>query len=95
MLNLKLRTGEYADVPSTLYYKTKDDNVSLDIYGLNRGESVNPGAEYSAFSWTKLDETKLNSLYKSSVNPDNRQFWPIWQVFIDGSNGKLVNDYGY
>ena len=95
MLNLKNRTGDYAQVPSTLYYKTKSDNVSLQIYGLNRGETVNPGVEYSAFSWTKLEDTKLNSLYKSSVNPDNRQYWPIWQVFIDGSNGKLVNDYGY
>ncbi|MGO4821404.1 MULTISPECIES: RagB/SusD family nutrient uptake outer membrane protein [unclassified Flavobacterium] len=95
MQNLKNRTGEYAQVPSTLYYKTKPDNVSLEIYGLNRGENVNPGVEYSAFAWTKLEDTKVNSLYRSSVNPDNKQFWPIWQVFIDGSNGKLVNDYGY
>ncbi|WP_339920524.1 RagB/SusD family nutrient uptake outer membrane protein [uncultured Flavobacterium sp.] len=95
MQNLKNRAGEYAQVPSTLYYKTKSDNVSLQIYGLNRGEIVNPGVEYSAFAWTKLEDTKVNSLYKSAVNPDNRQYWPIWQVFIDGSNGKLVNDYGY
>lgn len=98
MKSLADRTGRYADVPATLYYKYKADNVSLDIYGLNRGETTNPGADYTQFAWTwtgATAETKINTLYKSGVNPDNRQFWPIWQVFIDGSNGKLTNDYGY
>lgn len=98
MANLSQRAGEYATVPTTLYYKFKADNVSLDIYGLNRGETANPGADYTSFAWTwtgAAADTKINSLYKAGVNPDNRQFWPIWQVFIDGSNGKIVNDYGY
>ncbi|GGK10459.1 starch-binding protein [Yeosuana aromativorans] len=95
MEDLKNRTGDYADVPTTLYYKYEADNETLDIYGLNRGENVDPGVEYSAKSWDALDDTMINSLYKSGVNPDDRQFWPIWQVFIDGSNGKLVNDYNY
>ena len=98
MAALSTRTGEYADVPSTLYYRFKADNVSLDIYGLNRGESTNPGIAYTAVTWTwtgTAADAKINSLYKPGVNPDNRQFWPIWQVFIDGSNGQLKNDYGY
>ncbi|MCV2484155.1 RagB/SusD family nutrient uptake outer membrane protein [Flavobacterium sp. SH_e] len=98
MKNLADRTGAYADVPATLYYKYQSDNVSLDIYGLNRGETTNPGADYTQFAWTwtgAASETKINTLYKPGVNPDNRQFWPIWQVFLDGSNGKLTNDYGY
>jgi len=95
MTNLRDHTGDYATVPTTLYFKYKTDNVSLDIYGLNRGETTNPGAPYTSFSWNSLVDTKINSLYKLGVDPDNRQFWPIWQVFIDGSNGKLVNDYGY
>lgn len=98
MKNLADRTGAYADVPATLYYKYQSDNVSLDIYGLNRGETTNPGADYTQFAWTwtgTTAETKINTLYKPGVNPDNRQFWPIWQVFLDGSNGKLSNDYGY
>jgi hypothetical protein len=98
MLRLQARTGEYETVPTSLYFKYKTDGVSLDIFGLNRGETT-PGAGYSAaFAWNlngSSDTAKLNSLYKDGVNPDNRQFWPIWQVFIDGSNGKLVNDYGY
>ena len=95
MLNLQNRTGEYANVPRTLYYKYEDDNETLDIYGLNRGETVDPGSEYSAFTWDPIFDDMINSLYKEGVNPDERQFWPIWQVFIDGSNGKLVNDYNY
>lgn len=95
MTNLKNRTGEYADVPATLYYKYKADNETLEVYGLNRGENQDPGSEYSAFSWTTLEDNKINSIYKAGINPDDRQFWPIWQVFIDGSNGQLVNDYGY
>lgn len=95
MTNLQARTGEYADVPSTLYYKTAADNVSLDIYGLNRGEITNPGAEYTAKTWLKLEPLKISTLYDATINPDTRQFWPIWQVFISGSNGQLVNDYGY
>lgn len=95
MLDLQNRTGEYADVPSTLYYKYEDDNETLTIYGLNRGENQDPGMEYSAFTWNPIFDEMINSIYKAGVNPDDRQFWPIWQVFIDGSNGKLVNDYGY
>ena len=95
MKDLQQHTGDYATVPSTLYYKYKADNVTLDIYGLNRGENVNPGPAYSAMTWVALDDAKINSLYKAGMNPDNRQFWPIWQVFIDGSNGKLKNDYDY
>lgn len=92
MTNLQARTGEYADVPSTLYYKTATDNVSLVIYGLNRGETTNPGVDYTAKTWVKLDALKISTLYDATVNPDAHQFWPIWQVFIDGSNQQLTNN---
>jgi hypothetical protein len=69
--------------------------VSLIVYGLNHGETTNPGAGYTAFSWNNLTDAKINGIVKAGANPDNRQFWPIWQVFLDGSNGLLVNDYGY
>lgn len=95
LANLRDRTGEYADVPSTLYYKYGADGETLEIYGLNRGEDQDPGSEYSSFKWTNLGDDVVNSVYKEGVNPDDRQFWPIWQVFLDGSNGQLINDYGY
>lgn len=95
LTDLENRTGAYADVPTTLYFKYQADNVTLDIYGLNRNETTNPGTDYSAFDWQPVFDDEINSLYKDGVDINNRQFWPIWQVFIDGSNGKLVNDYGY
>ncbi len=90
MTELQNRTGEYSDVPSTLYYKYEDDGETLDIYGLERGEDQDPGPEYSAFGWTGLTDVQINSLYDG--DPDQNQFWPIWQVFIDASNGQLQND---
>jgi starch-binding outer membrane protein, SusD/RagB family len=102
MNNLRNLTGEYADVPANLYYKyvTDEDGkiTKLSIYGLNRGETANMSGSYpySVAGWagpTKIDDAKLNSLYTN--DPDKNQFWPIWQVFIDASNGMLTNDYGY
>jgi len=94
MYALKTRTGAYADVPSTLYYRYAADNETLEIYGLNRGETANMSADYPLNkAWTDLADTKIESIY--ARDPNTRQFWPIWQVFLDASNGKLVNDYGY
>ncbi len=102
MDRLRNQTGEYADVPTNLYYKFVADEdgklTKIQVYGLNRGETADMSAEYpnSVLGWTgpaKIDDAKIASLYTN--NPDQNQFWPIWQVFIDASNGKLTNDYGY
>jgi hypothetical protein len=97
MYALRDRSGEYADVPEKLYYETDVDGESLVIYGLNRGESEDKTAEFDFntiyVSPENLNDAKIESIY--TQDPNTRQFWPIWQVFIDGSNGMLVNDYGY
>jgi starch-binding outer membrane protein, SusD/RagB family len=97
MYALRDRTGEYSDVPEKLYYEYLADGESLTIYGLNRGETEDKSTDYDFntvwVSPTNLVDSKVESVY--TLDPNTRQFWPIWQVFIDGSNGKLVNDYGY
>ena len=97
MANISNRTGEYSDVPATVYYKYATDGVSLQFYGLNRGETADMSASYTYNALyvgpTKLDATKIGTLYTN--DPDQNQLWPIWQVFIDASNGTLSNDYGY
>ncbi len=107
MNDLVARAGAYADVPSTLYFKYKSDDLppagsakeayadyeTLEIYGLNRGETTPPGSDWTVKEWNNLEPTKINSLYLNK--PDTKQFWPIWEVFIDASNGQLINDYGY
>jgi starch-binding outer membrane protein, SusD/RagB family len=97
MYALRDMTGEYADVPGTLYTKYDTDGETLIIYGLNRGENVaqdvNEYEELTYISPTKIEDIKIESIY--AQDPNTRQFWPIWQVFIDGSNGQITNDYGY
>jgi len=101
MDNLRNLTGEYSDVPANLYYKYVADEdgqmTRLAIYGLNRGETADMSATFPGFKeWitpTSISDTKLNGLFR--FDPDLNQFWPIWQVFIDASNGMLTNDYGY
>jgi hypothetical protein len=88
------RTGEYADVPTTLHYKYAADGETLMVYGLNRGETGTVPPDYTqSKAWIELADTKIESIY--AADPNTHQFWPIWQVFLDGSNGKLLNDYGY
>ncbi len=93
MFALQQRTGAYSDIATTLYFKYNADNITLNVFGLNHGETTNPGAGYTSFSWNNLTDVKINGLYRGV--PDNRQFWPIWQVFLDSSNGLLRNDYNY
>lgn len=97
MYELRARTGEYADVPEKLYYSYAEDGESLVIYGLNRGENEDKSTVYEFnTTWVEpeeLEDTKIESIY--ARNPNEYQCWPIWQVFLDASNGQLTNDYGY
>ncbi|MFV0536366.1 MAG: RagB/SusD family nutrient uptake outer membrane protein [Dysgonomonas sp.] len=94
MTQLANRQGNYSDLPEKLYYKTNGEN--LDIYGLNHGETDAIGITLSGYdnvSWisaTKLPVALINSLYQK--DPDQNQYWPIWQTFIDNSNGMLTNN---
>ncbi|WP_320053771.1 RagB/SusD family nutrient uptake outer membrane protein [uncultured Acetobacteroides sp.] len=97
MTELAVLTGRYSDINSKLYSRYAADGETLQIYGLNRGETEDKTSEYTTvttwISATKLPTSKINSLYLT--DPNTRQFWPIWQNFIDSSNGLLKNDYGY
>ena len=92
MKQLARREGAYADLPEKLYYKMDRDNESLLFYGLNHGETNTPSADYESTTWInieKLPDRLIDCLYQK--NPDEYQFWPIWQTFIDSSNGMLSN----
>lgn len=96
MQQLRKREGAYADLPSKLYYKTADDKETLVIYGLNHGDTDAKGVSLgyeSSETWisdTKLEDKTINALY--TQDPNANQYWPIWQTFIDSSNGMLSND---
>lgn len=93
---LNAREGEYATVPTTIYFQTAADGETVDIYGIRKGETNGAALGYAENkSWsfgTEADATNYREgLFKK--NPDAQQFWPIWQVFIDASNGMLNNDH--
>ncbi len=97
MYELRDRRDRYADVPATIYYNYAEDGETLLTFGLNRGETVaNPNDYTGSLEWVspaKLKDEKIEAIYVH--NPDKYQFWPIWKVFINSSNGTLKNDYGY
>lgn len=94
---LENRTAPYDDINGSVYYKTASNGESLVFYGLNRGETGAPSTEpasYSSKTW-KLNADADTRPYWNRLfvrDPSTQPYWPIWQVFIDGSNGQLVND---
>lgn len=96
---LENRQGKYAALPQSIYYKTDTDGESLVIYGLNYGDTDAEGATLNygnSKRWTMVasgdNATFWDALYVR--DPNSQQYWPIWQVFLDASNGQLTNE-GY
>lgn len=98
------RTKDYSYLSGHVYFKYEDDGETIDIYGLNHGETETPSAEWSEslnsdgavttyIKESAIKEGKINSMY--AVDPDTRQFWPIFDTNRTDSQGSLVNDYGY
>lgn len=105
---LSNRSGEYADLPNKLYYKLEADGETLSIYGLNHGDTDDEGDlltkdeenKYSSKAWfTDSDGNKtINDDYIDGLyikTPSLNCLWPIWQTFINKSNGMLNNDGNY
>ncbi|WP_353132880.1 RagB/SusD family nutrient uptake outer membrane protein [Pseudopedobacter sp.] len=94
---LEARTGKYADYPTKVYYKTLPDGESLEIYGLEKGHTdVFGTANYTQNTNWRLSsssdipgEEYWNCLYRR--DPNLQQYWPIFQYFLDNSNGILTN----
>lgn len=94
MYNLRSRSGDYTDVPDRIHYRLASDGETLEFYGLERGETEDKSLEYTdVVDWAtpgQIEDNKIESMY--AKDPNANQFWPIWQIFIDGSNGQLTND---
>lgn len=94
---LENREGKYADLPEKIYYKTADDGETVVIYGLNYGDTDEMGATLgyeSNKTWVISGSSDIATFWDALFlrDPDMQQYWPIWQVFIDSSNGQLNND---
>lgn len=98
------REERYAGLPDKVYINNTTDANSIEYYGLNKGEDdPDKIAELKDAGWTSknwfvdsssganiLNDDYINGLFV--VTPSTHCLWPIWQTFIDGSNGLLNND---
>ena len=68
MIDLRTRTGAYADLPKKIYYTYEEDGETLKFYGLNHGDTDEAGAMLTGWDstdWiteTKLEDKTLNAL---------------------------------
>lgn len=109
LTRLANHSGEYSDLPLKLYYKLGTDGETLSIYGLNHGDTDEQGEamtkddsnKYSSKQWFIDSKTGENILTDDYINgvyvkqPSLNCLWPIWQTFINKSNGLLNNDGNY
>ncbi|RZK91904.1 MULTISPECIES: RagB/SusD family nutrient uptake outer membrane protein [Pedobacter] len=93
---LEARQGKYASLPLKIYYKTLANGETIEIYGLNFGDTDAQGVAlgYTSNKAWSLAATGDATTYWDALavkDPNAQQFWPIWQVFLDSSNGLLNN----
>lgn len=102
LTDLSNRAGSYADLPLKLYFKNEGENIV--VYGLNHGDTDAEGAAlegYSSKQWFIDSKTNANLLTEDYINglyvgtPSLNCLWPIWQTFIEKSNGLLNNEGNY
>lgn len=93
---LENRQGKYAALPAKIYYRTAANGETVEIYGLKFGDTDAQGLALGYTSnkaWTMVTAGEAvsywNALY--TKDPNLQQYWPIWQVFLDSSNGMLNN----
>lgn len=98
------RTGRYAGLPDKVYINATTDAKNIKVYGLNKGEDDNTkiqelkNAGWTSKNWFIDNKTGLNILADDYiqglyvVKPSTHCLWPIWQTFIDKSNGMLNNN---
>jgi starch-binding outer membrane protein, SusD/RagB family len=96
---LENREGKYANLPARIYYRTAADGETVEIYGLNYGDTDEIGASLgyeSNKTWVISTSTETTAFWNALFlrDPNQQQYWPVWQVFIETSNGLLNND-GY
>lgn len=98
--DLHNRASDYAQWPTKVYWKLNADGETLDIYGLDKGDTDAIGAAkagYTAADWKLSSSTSgtsvetWNAIYISK--PSKQPHWPIWQIFLEASDGKLNNSY--
>ncbi len=101
MNELANRTGKFSWLRQTgdIYYCYNEDGMGLTFWGFSKAEAeVDPEGsqwilEEEYISPEHLETETIDAMYQ--VDPDTRQFWPIFDITITNGQGYLVNDYDY
>lgn len=103
LTELNTGTGRYTGkVTPMLYYKTDGENVIFfglapdEVAAIEAGNIpegfTNKTADDKELTWKgKIDQAKIDGLF--AVDPEKNMYWPIWDTFVGGSNGKLDNAF--
>ena len=107
MKDLRDLSGKYAFLAANsgdVWYRTGEDGISLEFYGLKSTDAGAPEGK----EWTqekgyvnKYDDAKNTGFYASRIegiyyrDPEQYMFWPIFNDSLTNSQNTLVNDYGY
>ncbi len=94
---LENREGKYLTLPNKIYFKTKADGETVEIYGLNYGDTDAAGLAggYTENkTWTMVSSSDVITYWDALFvrDPSTQPVWPIWQYFLENSNGSLNND---
>ena len=95
------RTGKFSWLRQTgdIYYCYNEDGMGLTFWGFSQVEAeTDPEGsqwilEEEYISPEHLESETIEAMYQR--NPDERQFWPIFDITLTNGQGYLVNDYGY
>ncbi|WP_238387918.1 RagB/SusD family nutrient uptake outer membrane protein [Pararcticibacter amylolyticus] len=98
LIQLENRQGKYANLPSKIYYRTAANGETVEIYGLNFGDTDAQG-QALGYAFNKVwnlssgsgQDTYWDALAKA--DPDKLQVWPIWTTFVVNSNNTLNNSH--
>lgn len=93
---LENRQGKYANLPLRIYWRLAPNNETVEIYGLNFGDTDaigGAGGYTSNKAWTMTSTSDPVTYWDALFvrDPNSQQYWPIWQYFIENSNGVLNN----
>ncbi|HTN19020.1 MAG TPA: RagB/SusD family nutrient uptake outer membrane protein [Pelobium sp.] len=94
---LDKREGKYAALPENIYWKTLSDGETVQIYGLNLGDTDAAGATggyTQSKKWTLSSSSDQITYWDalSLADPNSQPVWPIWRYFIENSNNSLNNN---